>query len=152
MKKHKNLQLQGLLLIIKKILLLLSTRTYVCFVKKRLKVKFVWTFALVSSSHCKNKMRLKDKKLLIFSTINCFLFVIFFLKSGGYSLTESSSVETSINIVNTTPAPIIVKTTKEVIPAFTGDVIANDLYQKYLGKIFLILNVRFITYFTFQNS
>ena len=84
-------------------------------------------------------MRLKDKKLLIFSTINCFLFVIFFLKSGGYSLTESSSVETSINIVNTTPAPIIVKTTKEVIPAFTGDVIANDLYQKYLGKIFLIL-------------
>ena len=106
----------------------------------------------MSSSHCKNKMRLKDKKLLIFSTINCFLFVIFFLKSGGYSLTESRSVETSINIVNTTPAPIIVKTTKEVIPAFTGDVIANDLYQKYLGKIFLILNVRFITYFTFQNS
>ena len=89
---------------------------------------------------------------MIFSTINCFLFVIFFLKSGGYSLTESSSDETSINIVNTTPAPIIVKTTKEVIPAFTGDVIANDLYQKYLGKIFLILHVRFITYLTFRNS
>ena len=94
----------------------------------------------MSSSHCKNKMRLKDKKLLIFSTINCFLFVIFFLKSGGYYLTENSSVETSIvDIVNTTPAPIVVKTTKQVIPAYTGDVIANDLYQKYLGKIFLIL-------------
>ena len=70
---------------------------------------------------------------------NCFLFVIFFLKSGGYYLTEESiPVETSIDIVNTTPAPIIVKTTKEIeiVPAFTGDVIANDLYQKYLGKIF----------------
>jgi len=78
-------------------------------------------------------MRLKDRKLLIFSAINCFLFVIFFLKSGGYYLTESSSVETSIDIVNTTPAPIVVKTTKEIVPAFTGDVIANDLYQKYLG-------------------
>ena len=123
-----------------------STRTYVCFVKKRLKVKFVWTFALVSSSHCKNKMRLKDRKLLIFSTINCFLFVIFFLKSGGYYLTESSSVETSIDIVNTTPAPIVVEMTREVIPAFTGDVIANDLYQKYLGKIFFYSFARFITY------
>ena len=91
-------------------------------------------------------MRLKDKKLLIFSTINCFLFVIFFLKSGGYYLTENSPAETSIDIVNTTPAPIVVKPTKQVIPAFTGDVIANDLYQKYLGKIFLILNARFITY------
>ena len=58
------------------------------------------------------------------------------MKSGGYYLTENSSVETSIvDIVNTTPAPIVVKTTKQVIPAYTGDVIANDLYQKYLGKI-----------------
>ena len=98
-------------------------------------------------------MRLKDKKLLIFSTINCCLFVIFFLKSGGYYLTENNSVETSIEIVNTTPAPIVVKPTKQVIPAYTGDVIANDLYQKYLGKIFLILNARFIIlYFKFRNS
>ena len=75
--------------------------------------------------------------MLIFSTINCFLFVIFFLKSGGYYIPESNSVETSIEIVNTTPAPIVVKTTKEIVPAFTGDVIPNDLYQKYLGKIFI---------------
>ena len=105
----------------------------------------------MSSSHCKNKMRLKDKKLLIFSTINCFLFVIFFLKSGGYYLTESSSIETSIEIVNITPAPIVVKPTKQVIPAFTGDVIANDLYQKYLGKILLIRNARFITCISFSS-
>lgn len=83
-------------------------------------------------------MRQKDRKLVIFSVINCCVLIVLFLKSGlFYQTSEIVIPEPSLDTkLSTTSETIVVEATKQTeAQHFTGDVIANDLYQKYLGKL-----------------